>query len=469
MQVLPESFKQNMKDLLGDEKFHLFESSFSEEPVSALRINPLKKKTENSADIFTIMELEQIPYEKNGYYFKAEHTPGRRPFHDAGVYYIQDPGAMVPGAILTQSEFFCKMNETGKGMKIIDLCASPGGKSTQIAQAMAGKGILFTNEINKARADVLSSNIERMGIENAIVLNESTDKLAERFEGYFDAVIVDAPCSGEGMFRKDPGAIAEWTPESVNVCAERQAQILENAFRMLRPGGALVYSTCTFEKEENEDRVQALISAHPEMNLEDISYIKDKAAGCDDGLAPLEKSIRLMPGSFKGEGQYAALLSKGGDSESALPFGGFEMSSKIKDMKALEVFLKAVLKESAMRRILDAKDRFRLFGDNLYIMPEDTPSLSGLKVLRCGLCIGTFKKDRFEPGHALALTLGKEDVNLFIDTDENTAESFVRGMTLEGEGSGWCLVGACGYSLGWGKASGGKVKNHYPKGLRIQG
>ena len=469
MQVLPESFKQNMKDLLGDEKFHLFESSFSEEPVSALRINPLKKKTENSADIFTIMELEQIPYEKNGYYFKAEHTPGRRPFHDAGVYYIQDPGAMVPGAILTQSEFFCKMNETGKGMKIIDLCASPGGKSTQIAQAMAGKGILFTNEINKARADVLSSNIERMGIENAIVLNESTDKLAERFEGYFDAVIVDAPCSGEGMFRKDPGAIAEWTPESVNVCAERQAQILENAFRMLRPGGALVYSTCTFEKEENEDRVQALISAHPEMNLEDISYIKDKAPGCADGLAPLEKSIRLMPGSFKGEGQYAALLSKEGDSESALPFGGFEMSSKIKDMKALEVFLKAVLKESAMRRILDAKDRFRLFGDNLYIMPEDTPSLSGLKVLRCGLCIGNFKKDRFEPGHALALTLGKEDVNLFIDTDENTAESFVRGMTLEGEGSGWCLVGACGYSLGWGKASGGKVKNHYPKGLRIQG
>ena len=467
--MLPEVFKQNMKDLLGDEKFHLFESSFSEEPVSALRINPLKKKTESSADIISLMKLEQIPYEESGYYFDPEHVPGRRPFHDAGVYYIQDPGAMVPGAVLTQSEFFRRMNESEKGMKAIDLCASPGGKSTQIAQAMAGKGILFTNEINKGRADVLSCNIERMGIENAIVLNESTDKLADRFEGYFDAVIVDAPCSGEGMFRKDPGAIAEWTPESVGVCAERQAQILENAFRMLRPGGVLVYSTCTFEKEENEDRIQALMEAHPEMKLEDISYIKEKAAGCADGLAPYEKSIRLMPGSFKGEGQYAALLSKEGDSESALPFGGFEMSSKVKDMKALEAFLKAVLKEDAARNILDAKGRFRLFGDNLYIMPEDTPSLSGLKVLRCGLCIGTFKKDRFEPGHALAHTLGKDDVNLFIDTDENTAESFVRGMTLEGEGNGWCLVGACGYSLGWGKASGGKVKNHYPKGLRIQG
>ena len=467
--MLPEAFKQNMINILGDEKFHLFESSFSEEPVSALRINPLKKKTKSAADIVSIMELEKIPYEESGYYYDPKHAPGRRPFHDAGVYYIQDPGAMVPGAVLTGSDFFRRINESGKGMKVIDLCASPGGKTTQIAQAMAGKGILFSNEINKGRADVLSCNIERMGIENAIVLNESTDKLADRFEGYFDAVIVDAPCSGEGMFRKDPGAIDEWTPESVGVCAERQAQILENAFRMLRPGGVLVYSTCTFEKEENEDRVQALIDAHSEMKLEDISYIKDKAKGCADGLTPFEKSIRLMPGSFKGEGQYAALLSKEGDSESSLPFGGFEMASKVKDMKVLEAFLGTVLKEDAARRILNAKDRFRLFGDNLYIMPEDTPSLSGLKVLRCGLCIGTFKKDRFEPGHALALTLGKEDVNLFVDTDENTAESFVRGMTLEGEGSGWCLVGACGYSLGWGKASGGKVKNHYPKGLRIQG
>ena len=467
--MLPEVFKQNMIKLLGDERFHLLESSYSEEPVQALRINSLKKRSEDAADIKALMELDRIPYEKSGYYFDPKHAPGRRPFHDAGVYYIQDPGAMVPGAVLTGSEFFKEMSAAEKGMKIIDLCASPGGKSTQIAQAMEGKGILVSNEINRARADVLSCNIERMGISNAIVLNETTDKLAERFEGYFDAVIVDAPCSGEGMFRKDPEAIKQWTPESVDICAQRQEGILENAFKMLRPGGVLVYSTCTFEKEENEDRVETLISAHPEMKLEDISYLKENAEGSEDGLAPFEKSVRLMPGSFKGEGQFAALLSKEGDSESAFPFGGFEMSSKIKDMKALETFLSATLKEETARKIMDAKDRFRLFGDNLYIMPDDTPSLSGLKVLRCGLCIGTFKKDRFEPAHALALFLGKEDVNLFIDTDEDTAESFVRGMTLEGEGSGWCLVGACGYSIGWGKASGGRIKNHYPKGLRIQG
>ena len=458
-----------MKNLLGDELFHLFEESYSEDAVQALRINPLKKHGDGAADISSLMNLEQIPYEESGFYFDQEKTPGRRPFHDAGVYYIQDPGAMIPGSILTQNEFFKRLNGSDKGLKVIDLCASPGGKSTQIAQAMAGKGILFSNEINRSRAEVLSGNIERMGITNAVVLNETTDKLAERFEGYFDAVVVDAPCSGEGMFRKDPGAIAEWSPESVAICAERQEGILENAYRMLRPGGVLLYSTCTFEKEENEDRVEMLINAHPDMSLSDISYIKEKVSGCMDGYGSCEKAIRLMPMYFKGEGQFAALMSKAGDSESALPFGGLESASSIKEKKALETYLYTYMSGEVSKSVLASKDRFRLFGDNLYIMPEETPSLSGLKVLRCGLHIGTFKKDRFEPAHAMALTLGKEDVKFYVDADEDTAESYVHGMTLEGEGNGWCLIGVCGYSLGWGKASGGRVKNHYPKGLRILG
>ena len=467
--MLPEEFIKNMKKLLGEEKFGLLEQSYSEDSVMALRINPLKKHTEDSADIKSLMNLEQIPFEESGFYFDPENVPGRRPFHDAGVYYIQDPGAMVPGAVLTRNEFFNSLNDSDEGLKVIDLCASPGGKSTQIAQAMAGKGLLVSNEINRSRAEVLSCNIERMGITNAIVLNESTDKLAERFEGFFDAVIVDAPCSGEGMFRKDPEAIRQWSAESVSTCSERQKSILENAYRMLKAGGRLLYSTCTFEQEENEDRVTDLLDAHPDMALEDISYLKETAPGCSDGFGSCAKAVRLMPPGFKGEGQFSALLSKEGSSENAIPFGGFEDGSKIKDMKVLESFLKDVLSKDAAEKILSAKDRFRLFGDNLYIMPEGTPSLSGLKVLRCGLCIGTFKKDRFEPAHALALSLGKEDVKLFIDTDEDKAESYVRGMTLEGEGSGWCIIGVCGYSLGWGKASGGKVKNHYPKGLRIVG
>ncbi len=469
MSMLPEEFVKNMKTLLGEERFRLLDESFSDEPVQALRINPLKKASGDAADIRSLLNLEKTPFEESGYYFEADKTPGRRPFHDAGVYYIQDPGAMIPGAVLTQCGLFKKLNDSKGGLKVIDLCASPGGKSTQIAQAMAGKGLLVSNEINRSRADVLAGNIERMGITNAVVLNETTEKLADRFEGYFDAVVVDAPCSGEGMFRKDPEAIAQWSTENVKTCAERQKDILENAYRMLKPGGILLYSTCTFEKEENEDRVIFLMSSHPDMKLEDISYIKEKASGCLDGEAPCENAVRLMPPGFKGEGQFSALLSKDGDSENAFPFGGFEMCSKIKDMKPLESFLKETLTDAAADKILKAKDRFRLFGDNLYIMPEDTPSLSGLKVLRCGLCIGTFKKDRFEPAHALALVLGKEDVKLFADKDEDTAETYVRGMTLEGEGSGWCLVGVCGYSLGWGKASGGRIKNHYPKGLRIIG
>lgn len=466
---LPEEFVKNMKELLGEEKYLLLENSYSEEPVQALRINPLKKHSEDAADVKLLLDLEKIPFEDSGYYFDPVKTPGRRPFHDAGVYYIQDPGAMVPGAVLTGSDLFRRLNESGNSLRVIDLCASPGGKSTQIAGAMAGKGLLISNEINRSRAEVLAGNIERMGITNAVVLNETTDRLADRFEGYFDAVVVDAPCSGEGMFRKDPEAIAQWSLENVSVCTQRQKEILENAYRMLKPGGILLYSTCTFEKCENEDRVNELTLAHSDMKLEDISYIKESAGGCAAGISPCEKAVRLMPPDFKGEGQFSALMSKAGDSENAFPFGGFENCSKIKDLKPLESFLKETLSKEAAEKILDAKDRFRLFGDNLYIMPEDTPSLSGLKVLRCGLCIGTFKKDRFEPAHALALALGKKDVKLFIDTDEDTAETYVRGMTLEGEGSGWCIVGVCGYSLGWGKASGGRIKNHYPKGLRIVG
>ena len=467
--MLPEEFVKNMKELLGDEKYRLFEQSYSEEPVMSLRINGLKKKTEDAVGIKALMNLEPVPYEESGYYFNAEDAPGRRPFHDAGVYYIQDPGAMVPAAVLTHSEFFAKLNASGRGLKVADLCASPGGKSTQIAQAMAGKGLLVSNEINRSRAEILSCNIERLGITNAIVLNENTEKLAARFEGFFDAVIVDAPCSGEGMFRKDPEAIKQWSAESVGICAERQSQILENACKMVRAGGVLIYSTCTFESEENEDRVEEILKNHPDMELENISYIKKHIPGCMDGFGSCRDAVRLMPPGFKGEGQFSASLKRAGDSENAFPYGGFESPSKIKDMKALETFLKESLSKDAAEKILGAADRFKLFGDNLYIMPDDTPSLSGLKVLRCGLCIGSFKKDRFEPAHALALTLGKEDVKLFADTDENNAESYVRGMTLEGEGSGWCIVAVCGYSLGWGKASGGRIKNHYPKGLRIVG
>lgn len=453
-----------MINLIGEDEYLLLERSYSDDNVRALRLNTLKKIPDDAANLVSLFSLEKMSRHETGYYFGSDVFPGRSPFHDAGAYYIQDPGAMIPAGLLIESRHFAPE----KKMKILDLCASPGGKSTQIADAMKGEGLLVCNEINRSRAEVLSQNIERMGITNAIVTNESPSKLAEYFEGYFDAVIVDAPCSGEGMFRKDPGAVSEWSPENVEICIERQRQILDEAYKMLRPGGVLVYSTCTFERGENEDTVAAFLSAHPDMKTEDTSFFKDKAEGLSDGLAGMTDTVRVWPMHFRGEGQFAALMVKEGDGEGGISLKGYEMPSVIKDKKILESFLKDNLKEDAAGKIRASEKRFRLFGDNLYIMPENAPGLSGLKVLRNGLHLGTFKKDRFEPSHAFALSLEESDVRCFVRISEDAAEEYVHGMTLEGEGSGWCLVTACGYSIGWGKASGGRIKNHYPKGLRIQ-
>lgn len=462
--MLPEEFKKNMISLMGEDEYGLLEKSYLDENVRSLRLNPLKDHPVESADLVSLFKLEKMPDPLCGFYFGSSVFPGRSPFHDAGAYYIQDPGAMIPAALLIESCHF----DAGRKMRILDLCASPGGKSTQIAAAMKGEGLLVCNEINRSRAEILSGNIERMGIVNAIVTNESPERLAGYFEGYFDAVIVDAPCSGEGMFRKDPGAVSEWSPENVSLCTERQKQILENAYIMLRPGGALVYSTCTFERGENEDMITSFVSEHPDMKPEDTSFLKNRIPGLKDGLSGLPDAVRVWPMYFRGEGQFASLLVKDGESEGGISLKGYELPSVIKDKKSLVSFLKDSLKDKTADRILASEKRFKLFGDNLYIMPDNAPNISGLKVLRNGLHLGTFKKDRFEPSHALALTLSEGDVRTFVRVGENKAEEYVHGMTLEGEGNGWCLVSAEGYSLGWGKASGGRIKNHYPKGLRVK-
>lgn len=461
--MLPEEFLNGIREMIGEEETLLLEHACEEEAVKALRLNPLKKAAAGGTDLVSEMKLEKLSYEEDGYLFDPECVPGRRPFHDAGAYYIQDPGAMIPGAILRSGGYL------KEGMKVLDLCASPGGKSTQAASAMAGKGILFSNEIVKNRCAVLSGNIERMGITNAVVLNESPERLSERFPGYFDIVIVDAPCSGEGLFRKNSDAVSQWSRENVNMCAGRQESILEDAYTCLKSGGILLYSTCTFERAENEDRVSGLIAKHPEMKLLNTDFFKEKAEGLRDGFGSCRDAVRVWPMYFNGEGHFAALLEKEGSTADLLPPGGYEPSSDVKNRKALDEFLSETLTEEAAALITSAKDRFRLFGDNLFIMPADTPALSGLKVARCGLHIGTFKKDRFEPAHALALVLGEGDVRLSKRVGEDEAESFVKGMTLSGEGKGWCLISVGGYSLGWGKVSGGIIKNHYPKGLRIQG
>ena len=487
--MLPADFKENMKTLLGED-FDAFEKSYSDLPFRGLRVNTLKKsgssRDGDAADIphdpfepeaydpFEPDELrkkEPVEWADDTYYFGEDEYPGRNPLHETGAYYIQEPSAAGPAAMLMRHAAECGITcsqapvsdpaISDLSLRILDLCAAPGGKSTQLASYMHGKGILVSNEINRSRAQILSSNIERCCVTNALVLSEDPSKLAECFPGFFDIIMVDAPCSGEGMFRKEPAAIDEWSRENVSMCAGRQAGILQHASEMLRDGGIICYSTCTYERAENEDIVNAFLSSHDEYSLLEMR--------------------RWMPHTDKGEGQFAAVMVKGSlppgaDIVRSYPAAGFEPADKPgKPGKIWEEFASDVMTDaglSLIRSLFEANNdvpSFKYFGDNLYIMPGETPALKGLKVLRCGLCLGSFKKDRFEPSHALALILTSDMVKNRIDINLDDAVRFLGGQTLTTDGSlsnGWVLVCYRGYSLGWGKIAGNVIKNHYPKGLR---
>lgn len=458
---LPSAFLERMKLMLGDE-YEAFLASYETERSHGLRVNRLKAYSEKFAESAPF-SLKKIPWALDGYKYSEEDRPGRHPYHDAGVYYIQEPSAMITVSLLAPKP----------GEKILDLCAAPGGKSTQAAALLSGDGLLVSNEINPARAKILSQNIERMGIRNAVVTNEDSGHLTKYFTDFFDGIIVDAPCSGEGMFRKDETAVSEWSPENVKNCAKRQQEILENAAMMLKPGGRLVYSTCTFAPEEDEQTIAAFLDKHPEFTIEETPYYSGLSHGntnwCKEKCEGIEKTIRIWPHKTDGEGHYAALLRKSGE---------YEENSKrkypvtLKDKKILSVyedFCKEVLKEPSK---WTKGEVMTLFGDQLYLTSTEMVDFKGLKVLRPGLQMGEFKKNRFEPSHALALALNPSDVNNYVDFSSDSAEivSYLHGDTIQLSGDntkkGWCLVTTDGYSIGWGKISSGVLKNHYPKGLR---
>ncbi len=458
--MLPEQFLNRMKEMLGEE-YDAFLESFSEEKYQALRLNPLKVAVNGEcADVLLAPDRERlsvdcpfhltpVSWAENGYYYEKEDLPGKHPYHEAGVYYIQEPSAMAPVTLL----------EPEPGEQILDLCAAPGGKSTQIAAAMEGKGLLISNEIHPARAKILSENIERMGIRNACVTNETPGHLAQVFREYFDKILVDAPCSGEGMFRKNEAACQEWSLENVELCGARQDEILDCAAQMLRPGGRIVYSTCTFAPTENEGSIERFLARHPEFQVLPIDKEKLGIQGDD---AP---TLRLWPHHIKGEGHFAAVLEKEGD----MPEGyhasapmGTEKGVSDKELGEYPAFEKEFLRV----RLQGIKLKF---GDNLYLAPENMPNLKGLKVLRPGLHIGTLKKNRFEPSHALALALKPGDASLLWDlpSAEHTIVAYLNGQTFPAEGEkGWYLICVDGFGIGWGKLAGGSMKNHYPKGLR---
>lgn len=456
--MLPKEFLKRMQSLLGEE-FPAFESSFEGEPYKALRVNTEKVSVEDFLRI-SPFTLKRVSWAENGFYYEAGEQPGRHPFHEAGLYYIQEPSAMAPAPLL----------EAARGERVLDLCAAPGGKTTQLAAAMGGEGLLISNEIHPARAKVLSENVERMGFHNTVVTNETPGRLTEVFPGYFDKILVDAPCSGEGMFRKNEDAVEEWSPENVHLCAERQDEILDAASEMLRPGGRLVYSTCTFAPEEDEGSVSRFLHRHPEFSIQCVKKPEGFLAGCPDWItdpAPhLEDTMRLMPHKIAGEGHYLAVLKKEGEGNNNLRSvtGGGQKGLSPKEYRDFTVFCEENLQGFPFKGI------YLRFGEQLYLGPVGMPDIKGLKVLRPGLHLGTFKKNRFEPSHALALALCKEQVRRYVDLSAKSEETvkFLNGQTLtlkDGE-KGWCLVCVEGYSLGWGKFSGGILKNHYPKGLR---
>ncbi len=433
--MLPEGFLNRMKYQLGEE-YPAFLESLERPRAVAMRFNPLK------GTVPSLPFAEQpVPWEPMGYYYDPDARPGLHPYHEAGVYYLQEASAMAPVALL----------DPQPGERICDLCAAPGGKSTQIAGRMGGEGLLLCNEWNPKRAKILSRNVERLGIANALVTNEHPQRLADRFVGFFDRVLIDAPCSGEGMFRKEEAAVTDWSPETVQMCARRQVEILHSGAELVRPGGRLVYSTCTFAPEENEQAVEVFLHQHPEFTPEAIQtpWFTPGPNG----------SHRLWPHKLLGEGHFAAVLRKKEQHET---------SQEGTDRSGLtgEKLPKEWVEFAQNLGITLPSGRAVLFGQSLYWVPEQMPNIGGIRVLRPGLELGEVKKNRFEPAHALALWLktAKTVQNLSVDSEE--IKAYLHGETIPSRCMGWCLVTVDGFSLGWGKGDGNVLKNHYPKGLR---
>lgn len=480
---LPEDFCRRMHRLLEGEAEEFFQS-YEKEREYGLRYNPLKFHSQKRFEEMAVREpewkLSPVPWCMEGYYYDGDSHPGRHPWHETGAYYIQEPSAMSAVELL----------DVKPGKRICDLCAAPGGKTTQIAGKMKGRGLLVSNEYHKNRAKILAQNVERLGIANAVVLNEPVERLAQGFLGFFDGILVDAPCSGEGMFRKEPEAAQQWSLENVALCAARQSEILEQAAEMLRPGGILVYATCTFAPQENEQCIRRFLEGHAEFSLEP-SEIGERyfAPGRADWSFPegdvkrdtmseeIVKTYRLWPHKLRGEGHFAARLRKaGGQQEQFLEEKEIKKQNtnrRDKNRRAgeLEAAVSGfrMFQEETLCIDLEQKlsGRYVLFSEQLYFVPEGMSDLSGWKVVRAGLHLGACKKNRFEPSHALAMYLHPDEVRQTVSCGEPLR--YLHGETIPCESGkkGFVLVCVDGLSVGWGKAGGGVVKNHYPKGLRI--
>lgn len=440
--MLDAEFIDRMKKLLGEEGFKEYEKELSRESKRAFRVNPLK-----TPRVFPF-EVSDIPYCEHGYYFDIDKI-GTHPLHHAGAIYVQEPAAMVPVAsVRVKSDF-----------RILDTCASPGGKSTQAAAYLGDDGFIISNEISSKRAKVLSGNFERLGLKNAVVTSTDVATLTHDLHDFFDLVIVDAPCSGEGMFRKEPDALKDWSVENVLMCAKRQKDILESACLAVAGGGYLLYSTCTFAPEENEDTVNAFLKGHPEFTLvsPDPSVLPYTVSGIDN-----DKMRRFYPHISAGEGQFTALMQKEEGER-----GEWRGDSLLKPLTKEE--------RSATENLLDDtleeynKDFLFKFKDNIVYINPEIPVPDKI-TYSAGVTVGEFKKGYIQPHHSLFSAMGQSfKRKLDLDYDDKRLNAYLMGESIFADcENGYVAILVSGVALGGGKAVNGQIKNHYPKGLRRQ-
>ncbi len=480
---LPEAFLNEMKELLGDE-YKDYLASFEQQPRSGLRANGLKISGSRLTQLLP-WNLTPVPWAEGSYYYdSSELRPALHPAYSAGLFYLQEPSAMAPAAVLPVEP----------GQRVLDLCAAPGGKSTQLAARLKGKGLLVSNDISSSRARGLLKNLELAGASNICVTAEEPAKLARKWTGWFDRILVDAPCSGEGMFRREPDMVKDWMAKGPSFYAPIQREILLQAARMLRPGGLLLYSTCTFSPLEDEGSVIELLKKVPELCL--VPLDPDLVPRSMDSPV-LPGTLRLFPHRLEGEGHFLAMVRKNGQesSEEHLTAG---MEGKMQDFpgtpcrdaQALDFLsrIPAFAGQTQRLRVIEKEEKrgkpggrasskqaaARSSGE-VYLLPEEMPSWKSLRFLRTGLHAGSLKEGRFEPSQALAMTLDPEAAPhiLNLDWTDQRILRYLKGETLpltheEGDFSGWVLVLAGGFPLGWARGNGGTLKNKYYPGWRRQ-
>ncbi|NOV00759.1 rRNA cytosine-C5-methyltransferase [Paenibacillus sp. LMG 31457] len=504
---LPPLFRDKMMDLLGEEEFELFLSSYDQARSYGLRVNTGKIA---KADFLekSPFALEPVPWTSEGFYYEEGERPGKHPYYHAGLYYIQEPSAMAPAELL----------QVQPGEKVLDLCAAPGGKSTQIAAKLQGEGVLVVNDNHSDRVKALVKNLELFGVRNAVVLNERPERMLNVFQGYFDKILIDAPCSGEGMFRKEEDMMQQWERHTVQEFAEMQRELLGQAAQMLAPGGTIVYSTCTFSPEENEAQIAEFLDKHPVFEVVPVTRFEAghpdwlREPWCEGDYSPRAReavagTARLWPHRLRGEGHYVAVLRKGygvvagmdegtvagtekgtvADFVSASGAGarsgrealrgkGRAGSDSRVSLEPLQAFENELLRSEPFAEL-----RLVCYGEHAYASPANLPELHGLKVVRPGWYIGALHRGRFEPSHALAMGLRMREAKraLSLASSDERALRYLKGETLEVAESeiirdpevtkaakGYCLVCIDEHPVGWGKWLDGMLKNEYPPGWR---